>query len=358
MSEQIAVGVVTVESEFQGGLTGACGPNACGNAARWADLNPAHPNTVEMNAALQHVVNSPNGVSNLGELKTMMHNLGYSTISPNAGESGPLFADRALDNRLGVVVAFYGLGQQLVDYITGDHEDATNLHGHFNTLFGRNTGGASPRWGGRTVPAGFWVGDGDNNLQNPIVNGARVHRGINGDLDFYPDTTVIAAQMGDTFAVVARKVAQVGIPTGWKDDGSTLTAPNGVHVVKGFRDYILANGWNPINWPLNEESVVSSVEPGNASVGPGSRQDFRLGSLGWTQSRNVYVIWIGQDFLAVQNELVSAKNQIIALNQSLTAANAKVNDLEAEVAALQAQLKLDVPGAVADLNDALKKLGQ
>jgi hypothetical protein len=115
------------------------------------------------------------------------------------------------------------------------------------------------------------------------------------------------------------------IPTGWKDDGKTLVAPNGVPVVHGFRDYIMARSWAPDNWPLAAEQVISSgsIEPGNAAIGPGSRQDFRLTSLGWTQARNVYVIYVGQD--------------IRALEQQLAAANAHVAQLEAQVQQLANQ---------------------
>lgn len=123
----------------------------------------------------------------------------------------------------------------------------------------------------------------------------------------------------------AVKVTTV-IPTGWKDDGKTLVAPNGVPVVHGFRDYILARSWDANNWPLAAEQVITSgsIEPGNAAIGPGSRQDFRLTSLGWTQAHNVYVIYVGQD--------------IRALEQQLAAANAHVAQLEAQVQQLQSQL--------------------
>ena len=115
------------------------------------------------------------------------------------------------------------------------------------------------------------------------------------------------------------------VPQGWKDDGKTLVAPNGVPVVQGFRDYVLAHNWEAHNWPLAPEQVITSgsIEPGNASIGPGSRQDFRLTSLGWTEARNVYVIYVGQD--------------IQALNHQLVAANAQIATLEAEIKQLQDQ---------------------
>lgn len=133
--------------------------------------------------------------------------------------------------------------------------------------------------------------------------------------------------VGSLTPTEGQPVATVTIPRGWKDDGKTLVAPNGVVVVKGFRDYVLAwqGGWEANNWPLKSEQEVTSgsIEPGNAAIGPGSRQDFRFRSLGWTASRNVYVIYSGQDLLALESQL--------------GAANTHLAQVEAQLAALQAQ---------------------
>jgi hypothetical protein len=109
------------------------------------------------------------------------------------------------------------------------------------------------------------------------------------------------------------------VPTGWKDDGKTLVAPNGVPVVMGFREYVLGHSWDANNWPLAAEQVVSSgsIEPGNVSIGPGSRQDFRLTSLGWTETRNVYVIYVGQDIRALEQQLAAANAHVTQLEQQL-----------------------------------------
>jgi len=71
---------------------------------------------------------------------------------------------------------------------------------------------------------------------------------------------------------------------------------------------VLARNWDANNLPLAGEQVIrsGSIEPGNASIGPGSRQDFRLTSLGWTESRNVYVIYVGQDIRALEQQLANA----------------------------------------------------
>jgi hypothetical protein len=114
------------------------------------------------------------------------------------------------------------------------------------------------------------------------------------------------------------------VPTGWKDVGKTLVAPNGVPVVMGFREYVLARNWDANNWPLAGEQVIrsGSIEPGNASIGPGSRQDFRLTSLGWTESRNVYVIYVGQDIRALEQQLAAANAHVAQLEQQLANAPA------------------------------------
>lgn len=118
-------------------------------------------------------------------------------------------------------------------------------------------------------------------------------------------------------APVATAPATKGVPSGWKDDGKTLTAPNGVVVVQGFRDWVLAHAWDAKNTPLAKEAVISSgsIEPGNAAVGPGSRQDFRFGSLGWTQAWNVYEIAVGQDIVALEKSLAAALAMVEDLKQ-------------------------------------------
>ncbi|HET9980019.1 MAG TPA: hypothetical protein VFQ32_06235 [Ktedonobacterales bacterium] len=112
------------------------------------------------------------------------------------------------------------------------------------------------------------------------------------------------------------------VPSGWKDDGKTLVAPNGVPIIRGFRDYVLSyagGGWEANNWPLKPEQSIAegSIEPGNASIGPGSRQDFRYRSLGWTAARNVYVIYSGQDLLALESQLAAANQHISQLEEQL-----------------------------------------
>lgn len=109
------------------------------------------------------------------------------------------------------------------------------------------------------------------------------------------------------------------IPQGWKDDGKTLVAPNGVPVVHGMRAFVLSypGGWEADNLPERAEQHMASVEPGNTAIGAGVRQDFRWRSLGWTESRGAYVIWVGHDIIALESQLAAALAHVTLLEQQI-----------------------------------------
>lgn len=200
MSELLLPGVITVESEFQGGLTGACGPNAVAAALRWAQQNDSFPLTIHVNSVLQQVVNSPNGVADLNQLRQTISKAGYVSMPKPANQSAIDFVSQW--SGYVPVVCFYENGQALVDANTGQGMDAQNLQGHFNTAFGKNGGGTSPRFNNKTFAAGFLVADGDNRVQNPIVNGTVVHRSLNTDLVYYTIQTMLNAQLTDACIVL------------------------------------------------------------------------------------------------------------------------------------------------------------
>ncbi|HEV2236858.1 MAG TPA: peptidoglycan recognition family protein [Ktedonobacterales bacterium] len=112
----------------------------------------------------------------------------------------------------------------------------------------------------------------------------------------------------------------VGIPQGWTDDGTTLHDPHGVAVVRGFRDWVLAHPWAADNTPLAAEFGSASIEYGNATVGAGSRQDFRFCSLGWTQAWGVYVIATGQDVVELVRDRAGLEQQVTTLQAQLAVA--------------------------------------
>lgn len=141
------------------------------------------------------------------------------------------------------------------------------------------------------------------------------------------------------------------IPIGWKDNPQTgiLTAPNGVPIVKGFREYILQHGWDANNWPLVPEQASTPLEMSNPGLGGGTRQIFRWKMLEWTQDRGVFEAWVGQELLATQ----------MALHQYTTAANiTQVAQALNALIALAAQIKNDGDTITTAAQAALKALGQ
>jgi hypothetical protein len=88
-----------------------------------------------------------------------------------------------------------------------------------------------------------------------------------------------------------------GVPEGWHDDGETLTAPNGIVVVRGFREWVLSHQWDKDNYPLMPEYYLDRLEESNPALGGGSQQIFRWAMLGATNSRGVFVEWIGTELV-------------------------------------------------------------
>ncbi len=92
------------------------------------------------------------------------------------------------------------------------------------------------------------------------------------------------------------------VPTGWRDDGTTLLAPNNIAVVKGFREWILdpTHNWHPSNFPLQPEEGITQLEISNPALGSGTWQPFRWTVLEWTTGRGVFEMWTGQELVALR----------------------------------------------------------
>jgi hypothetical protein len=126
------------------------------------------------------------------------------------------------------------------------------------------------------------------------------------------------------------------LPQGWKDDGTTLTAPNGIPIVAGFRAFVLAfkGGWDPDNWPLEPEQHLSETELANKS-GAGSRQIFRYTMLVWYASRGVVMAWIGHELMAWIAQSGTQAAQITGYEAVIKTANAQITSLQAQLKAAQ-----------------------
>lgn len=99
----------------------------------------------------------------------------------------------------------------------------------------------------------------------------------------------------------------VNVPgTGWHDDGTTLTAPNGKVFVKGFRDYILGHKWDPADVPFENEHGNSEPLFHNQSVGSGTSQCTRDHYFWWTPAHGVICEpQLGSEIFALQQKLAS-----------------------------------------------------
>jgi hypothetical protein len=110
----------------------------------------------------------------------------------------------------------------------------------------------------------------------------------------------------------------MGVPAGWRDDDTTLTAPNQKVVVKGFRQYVLDHNWDPANLPLENEHHLDQLEVSNPSLGGGSQQAFRWTVMEWTQKDNrVFEMWTGQELLGLRQQLGGLKQQVQSLQQQI-----------------------------------------
>ncbi len=314
MDERFLPGRISRESEFVRGLTGACGPNAAAMAERWADQSRLETLEVfdRMRAAGRC---DPSGASTLAALADDARAAGYHVDVLPYHEPMPVsdwrgFFDRHAGHE--AIVMETANGQVLRDYLSGLGENARNLHYHFIMVAGWHPGGHSTR-ANRDLPSGWWCADGDNFVAGDV-------------LEFYPDGVLAAARPCAAMAVYARVQFpptggnggdSMGIPTGWKDDGKTLTAPNGHVVVLGFRDYVLAHNWPADDVPLESEHGVESLEWQTPGAGGGSRQVFARSALRWSTGAGVGEIALGPELLAVEARLAAVKQQLANLQQQL-----------------------------------------
>jgi hypothetical protein len=109
----------------------------------------------------------------------------------------------------------------------------------------------------------------------------------------------------------------MGIPAGWHDDGTTLTAPNGHKVVQGFRKRVLA-GWDPNNVPLEEEHGQNPLEEFfQQEDNKGTQQIFQSSVLCFNHTRGVFVMDIGHEFLGTRNKVKQLSDQITQLENQI-----------------------------------------
>src|SRR5258708_21414189 len=127
----------------------------------------------------------------------------------------------------------------------------------------------------------------------------------------------------------------MGVPTGWRDDGTILYSPSSVaggqeeHITGPFRDYILANNWPNSNVAVSPGVHVDQLELSNTNLGPGMQQTFRYALLGKPDSGSmagkVIFEWLGTELAYVRNLYTDALIQVASLKSQLDRKSTRLN---------------------------------
>ena len=177
--------------------------------------------------------------------------------------------------------------------IAGAGEDA-GVHYHAIAILGKSD-------------TGYIVGDPNN---PNVVN----------DFDTYPLWALQDAQVCALIALNPKSSPQpqehiaMTIPDGWHDDGTTLTAPNGLAVTGGFREYVLNNAWNKDDLPWVSEQ----------DFGDTRRQDFDYTVL--YANVATHALWVAdgpEELKRRLHDTLDANKQIVALQAELAAVKAQ-----------------------------------
>ena len=140
-----------------------------------------------------------------------------------------------------------------------------------------------------------------------------------------------------------------GVPRGWHDDGTILTAPNGIGIADtfgngpryDFRSLVLASHWNADNWPLDEAHEVGQLEASNPGLGGGVQQFFNEDVLEYTKERGAFLMYAGK-------ELLKARQQAVAYYSALEQAKDDYAILQA--ARPDSALQAKIAAALKDLS--------
>lgn len=152
-------GYFSRESEFVGGLTGACGPNALAMVVSRATQR--YVSTVSVYQTMRtHGLCDGNGISDMGQLVQAARLLGLPVTATRGygGDTWPQwrsFLDSALTR--GPVVFELAHGQNLRDAVTGQGENAVGLRYHFIAVLGKDATGR------------YLCADGDNYARGNVL---------------------------------------------------------------------------------------------------------------------------------------------------------------------------------------------
>lgn len=239
-------------TEFWDGYTGTCGE--CAEEVAFAAADGRQDSEAEMVANTRdmdarHLLLAHNGETTLHNLATYARDRGYEVLiewdyaEPFPHDWHQVILEHAGKNP---IILQHARGRYLIDQETGARDEAT-LNYHFTAIINKQADG-------------YIENDGDN----PQVRSR---------YQVYSYDTLNRSGICGLLVIKAKENNQVGgVPKGWKDDGTTLTAPNGQSVLTAKRAYILEHAWDPNNQPCEDAQGIP---------GGGSYQIFDYGQLVW-----------------------------------------------------------------------------
>lgn len=307
------------EFKYEGStlLDGTCGPNALSSVESY--VWQKHVTTLAVYRAMR--ANNwcdPNGASNATEVWHQAVKDGATAELRAYGEPWNDWYNwvvTRLKNNCAIVLNI-ARGQALKDTLTGKGENAKNLQYHFIALLEYHIGGWNARLN-RNLPEGCIVVDGDN-FATPYATTINL-------VEFYDIPTLAAAKPCGAIAVRYQEqggnAMATGVPTGWSDTNisdfaGTLTAPNGVPCVRGFRHFILTypGGWPADDVPLEKERTVT--QDGTRII-----QTFNYSQLRYDAASGVIKRGnIGADWLTLIGQVATLTGQVKSLQDSLSQA--------------------------------------
>lgn len=352
LSSSGEVGQFTSVTQFDGGSTGKCGffsaATVVGSAA--AGGQPWTPATISASAA-QHYVQfdgSDTADNLLGMTQAMLHD-DLATYGVSGKDINPDWITIKASLKAGYPVVICLPEVQVVDKAVGGGPypwDSTGIN-HVILLTG-------------IAPDGnVLVRDSANiTAPNNIRSGPRTY--IITNMGPFWATAVTPKWFSST----TQGGATVGVPAGWHDDEkNTLTAPNGMKVVDGFRIYILTHPWDSGNIPLEAAHGLNPLELSNTSLGTGTRQSFRWIVLEWTSKGGVFESWVGAELIATLALLHTTQSQssdrnktIIALNTTIDGLNKTIAQLKAAPSGNDEQLQQEVATLTAQVQTAATQI--
>jgi hypothetical protein len=350
----VAGGTLYRESEFQydpgvGWLNGACGPNALAMGESWA--RQSYVSTLSTYQRMRAAGRcDPNGASTIYALYRQALADGFRAdwlpfVQPNLSFNSFAAA------RMGEAV------------IVAELANAVNLHYHFVLIVGWQAAGPAllPFAGGRQVPSGWWVADGDN-YATPQGSGPQLNQ-----LQFYPASVFAAAVPSAALAIYPlHPIPERTGASVWTRTSGGARDSQGHEVGIGFANAIFAQGWEQSDGYMGEtywrgNNSIATLTNGHVLDWDGTTVQLDRSALLIPQiiaalKQAETTVADPAALAALTAERDKLASQVQTLTNSAAGDAAQITKLQAQLAAAQAEDDPPAVAAVKALKNALASL--